>query len=1207
VSTDWPPEHRDTCVRLASLEQGRFQQLGDALLPAVDASLAALRSYGVTTEGKTRKGVPDSFLGPEASQATTAIEYTTQATRLQEKFALDVKGVLKNCPNAKRLYLVTNRSVDEVDVAALEALAHPTGLSLVVVGGLQIAKWLDLHRQDIRQQFLAVPIGVHTQASIVATLAHCIADAALLEQMPSFVINRAEVDAAVADRIERSRRWIAVVGEAGLGKSVWSLDFARREGATRPALWIRASDICWTDMDPLSMEFTRAAHGVADPTLCTADAELLRRTGFRALIVIDAIEEVGDLGALLRSLRRFRTSALMESASVVLTCRTVAFESMSADLRTTLPELFEVSNQPNVVRLPPLCEHGATEFLTQIGLSTLDARSLAVALPYRQRTNPFFLTRAAKNGPPFDGAGGRITETSEQEIQRWLGSATGSAPALDLLRRALEEVAWEALWSDAEDVEIARLPEFSSLFSTAGHNSLLVRAGHAGLLRQRVARVAFTHALFLEHYASRRLARTTVDEVEQRLRSTRRLRARALFARLANSGSGTPNPALLAAVGRADSALAMELTLGATADVIFESAAATAALETALRSRYWSHVENALRHCARLADRRAAELVLRWVDELSPAKLQRFDHQVAQVLLAANVVDNFSLISKHRVVKLAPWLEPSDVADFQRLSPEARHDLASSASEGLEGAAAEERQARLSLLSILKSSEADEYLARQAAVRPLDDVEHRLLVFANSDASMAAYAASIERHVEACAASSDPSKAWYSARNQILLINEDVRYFPHDQLIAFVGRLLGHGHRWHSSLGREWARLLRSIDLVEPMFDSPTAPPDSMSSGLEQLLKAVRPSEVVRRFKLATSPSVRRAFVRGMQWCPAEITEATLAEAAQDPVLRRDAINSLAQLQSTRATSLIADQLRAPSSAERTRALHWVELSQHQTFAEMLVELLDRATAAHLSSNDDTERGENRNEEYLVLRAMGAVGGARSCAAVTERWERLHHKEAALQVLLKENSSAAQDDARRRLEPLPNRGEMLCKALQLSFIRWHSPRARPRIPRVDEPALVTWVLEALRSKDEDAWFEGLQIASICSGDTATEFLRTLALRPEEHVRHQALRCLHKRGDAAAAGALAESILDRAEKLDWPAELCVRELDALTHPVVRAAVRHRLQRTVHVRWVWVLGFYAEPVDETIFAQLKEHADDEIAGAAEFCLSRSSELD
>src|SRR5258707_289467 len=125
-------EYQATFEALQNLEQGKFQQLGDELLPWLFSQLAHLRPYGLTAEGKTRPGVPDSCVGPRPTEAVSAVEYTTQATQLNQKFEHDFEAVRQRCPGAKYILLCTNRTSNGFDFSGLRSKAVDAGVVLEI-------------------------------------------------------------------------------------------------------------------------------------------------------------------------------------------------------------------------------------------------------------------------------------------------------------------------------------------------------------------------------------------------------------------------------------------------------------------------------------------------------------------------------------------------------------------------------------------------------------------------------------------------------------------------------------------------------------------------------------------------------------------------------------------------------------------------------------------------------------------------------------------------------------------------------------------------------------------------------------------------------------------------------------------------------------------------------------------------------------------
>ena len=75
----------DTYRLLQRLEPGALHSLGDELLPNILAGLDDLKPFGYNTEGKTRKGVPDSYVGESPETCTAGVEYTTKKDDLGSK------------------------------------------------------------------------------------------------------------------------------------------------------------------------------------------------------------------------------------------------------------------------------------------------------------------------------------------------------------------------------------------------------------------------------------------------------------------------------------------------------------------------------------------------------------------------------------------------------------------------------------------------------------------------------------------------------------------------------------------------------------------------------------------------------------------------------------------------------------------------------------------------------------------------------------------------------------------------------------------------------------------------------------------------------------------------------------------------------------------------------------------------------------------
>jgi hypothetical protein len=76
-------QYQKTFDELQRMHDTDLQALGDVVLPWAYPALNGLKTQGINIEGKSRKGVPDAYVGDEPSTCRAAVEYTTQVDGLQ--------------------------------------------------------------------------------------------------------------------------------------------------------------------------------------------------------------------------------------------------------------------------------------------------------------------------------------------------------------------------------------------------------------------------------------------------------------------------------------------------------------------------------------------------------------------------------------------------------------------------------------------------------------------------------------------------------------------------------------------------------------------------------------------------------------------------------------------------------------------------------------------------------------------------------------------------------------------------------------------------------------------------------------------------------------------------------------------------------------------------------------------------------------------
>jgi hypothetical protein len=159
-----------TLYALQRLEQGELQQLGDRLLPWMFPALTDLKSHGLSAEGKTRKGVPDSFVGPSAELCSIGVEYTSQHEGLAKKLEGDYKGVRSRCPAVRDVFLCTNRVVTSDAKQDLQTLGAAESVRVTVLDGVDLADALCADRQDLRLDHLGIPVATHSRWTLLPAM-----------------------------------------------------------------------------------------------------------------------------------------------------------------------------------------------------------------------------------------------------------------------------------------------------------------------------------------------------------------------------------------------------------------------------------------------------------------------------------------------------------------------------------------------------------------------------------------------------------------------------------------------------------------------------------------------------------------------------------------------------------------------------------------------------------------------------------------------------------------------------------------------------------------------------------------------------------------------------------------------------------------------------------------------------------------------------
>jgi hypothetical protein len=970
------PDDLLTFQALQRLEQGKMQALGDELLPYIYTDLRGLTPRGKSLEGKTTKGVPDSMVGKAPATCLAAVEYTTQATGLQGKFDTDYAGVRLACPKAQRIYVCTNRdSSEKDDFSGLLARAKNDGVTLTVVLGPALARVLARDRQDLRLQYLGIPIGAHTRASLMADMQRRL-DLAIPTGMHD-ALSRHAIPRAISDRAlhallsgERTPV-VLVTAPAGFGKSVWSARHARARARSQPVMWSPANQLRLALADPISLRAVQMAYGTPQADRATDLKALLVRERLRLLIVLDAIEEVHDFSALGAALRDFKTSALGERAQVVLMCREEALPGFSAELEL-LQDRSAPGSKSSHVRLEPISRWDTDNFLLGEGGAPAEVRVAEQLVPHELRGRPFFLKAAlslAKAGATVKSGQDVIAAFAAYavaEISKRL-KRHGAGPSDASVVAALVALASHAVTT--ADETIPRTVA-SAVLGTGieGEQTVLGRALHVGLLEERPgAAVAFSHALYLEYFAAQVFGGATFEWPREwpPLSSPAGARLALRLARYVPS----PEPMIRSLLG-SDAILACECAVRTPVSLSAQCGADLAnAAGAALANHLPSVQRDAIRLLASLRVVAARQSAVAWFNALSPAAKIEWSLEAADLFLRHELIEAAHVILWHRgLFPQMAWYEPSFVAELDACSEPFRIRLRDWAWSRIADAdLVEDARLRLvNLLTLLRDSRVVPYLrARFDAGHVLTEVECRALIFVDTEEAIAIYGEFTDR--ERARPLDQYSGATEGERNTqrhyhldaLVLLTTDIRMYPHDRLVELTEAALGSDNIEHIIFGLKWARFLCDPRLITAYMDAKRRHRtrgylDIGPQMVDDLMKTVDAATARRLYEEHSDVETQAAIVRSMYLIPGVDTEDFLIERVERREHVADALQSLRRLRAMRAGVLAHE-------VYRTCADKWMRYQAIKTLGTLKYNAAEAELCDAPSERNEGDRARRRS------------------------------------------------------------------------------------------------------------------------------------------------------------------------------------------------------------------------------------------------------
>lgn len=986
------------------MEPGEFHALADDILPWAVPSLVGLRKHGVNAEGKTRKGVPDSYVGDSPATCRVAVEYTTKRTDQAKKVADDYDAIRRRCPSAMVIVLCTSRSLAGVDVSATETKASSDGVALEIIDGLRLAQYLN-ERQDLRFEYLSIPIGAHTLPSLVARgrkllqtrIARNLPDHALKNFLP-----RVRASRLLAERVREKPGTTLLVGPAGIGKSTWSAAEATRYAAGRFVMWSPAKRLPLGDPDPIGIQLCQTAYGAADPARIVELADLLQRERSDACVFVDGVDEVHDFSLVDRALQSFRESALGAVTHLVLICRSGAVVELENSLGASIVE--RRGRGQARVSLEGVSRDEADLLLSKSGATPEEVRALLNWLPSDFRGTPLFLLTAlhARRSEHLPATVGDIVPVLADHFVREITQRLkhdGRGPSADTVSTFLQGVALAAFKSPHQLVRANSLSAVPS-GDMVGEGSLTARAVQCGLLSRSDADIGFAHPLFLEYFAARALE-VASGTWETRLDSLRPTSSYRFVSKLAK-GMNDPQDfirAVLCVDGVAACESAGQVAVALPAELSVELVKVPQRL---LGSRFPSDRIRALRLLAGLRSDAATRCAVEWWSNASAPERSLMTGAAADAFLTLQLTSECALIMNHYELQQTagmPWYEPAFVRRLESLPTEFAKALRDEAFQTLERGVTGEA---LMLLSVLRDERLLAWLAAEASQRSLSIEEHRALIHLNTVESIDVFATSAEGHLAAMAllegrADAEAKEQRSAHDNAIVIRMSDIGMHPHEHMLPLITAALESPRRDHVSFGMRWADLLPDPSLVSAYSAAHSHVSFPATARLVEHILEVFPMSRIELLFGSVDENARKLIVHNMFHVSDPDAEPFLVGLLDDSIFRADAIHSLGKIYAFGAGPAVARHIGDPSWRVRSICL---ETIGRLRYAPILNRLLRELSAVLTKQLPAQRTVEDRDFEYVTLKALSKIGGDDALMWLVEHMTHLAHPDDGVTALL---------------------------------------------------------------------------------------------------------------------------------------------------------------------------------------------------------------
>lgn len=338
-----------TLDEIQKLEDGPFHQLCDDLLRRLEVRYRRLRTHGINPLGVSIKGQPDSYVGESANTCTIAFCYTVQRAGWWNKVVNDVKEAVAASPGVREIVAAIPHNSDrdgprDKHIDWLSAARAAAGqATLRMVDGRDIAGYLDRDHQDLRCEHLRIPYSRLSGQSILASC-RIANEQAVAELVASGRYDPARYAPREADR-ELFALWqralrpdptagssgqrgptrlVALVNDAGVGKTSLLAAFARSIGSALPAILLQARNLSLASEDGLVSHVVHALQGVLEPNARPDEEAAITHhlsAGTPLTVVLDGLDEAKDAASVRKAITHWLRSRLGRTSILVVSCR----------------------------------------------------------------------------------------------------------------------------------------------------------------------------------------------------------------------------------------------------------------------------------------------------------------------------------------------------------------------------------------------------------------------------------------------------------------------------------------------------------------------------------------------------------------------------------------------------------------------------------------------------------------------------------------------------------------------------------------------------------------------------------------------------------------------------------------------------------------------------------------------------------------------